>query len=515
MSYSGNLGSALTNTRLRAPHAITHTSGMCAVCTTDCPGTCEIGYSAVRGPEATYPFSTDIYQFASEKKYPIDFSHFNINGSVFGAIGIEANSDLASYPNANTDMAFGRHHKVPLKAPYILPAMAKLNWHDYFAGAAMYGVLAVIGEDVVAKDPELKLHEGKVISSPLVEKMVKAFRDHDRGFGDIILQANEDDERLGVLDYAIQTLGVKSVELKFGQAAKGIQGLGRITKLEEAQRIKRLGYLVFPDPTDEDVIKNYHLVQCETFEKVGRLPMWDEYTLEKRIKILRSIGAERICFKVGPYAPSDLLRIMKIACDNEIDLITFDGASGGTGNSPVKMMNEWGVPTVVLLSTVRKLAEILEQKGMQLPEIAITGGLSTEDHVYKALAMGAPYVRMVGLGRAAMAAANSGKWLGDAIERNEVPMMYSKYGDSVDTIFEQYPVIKRLYGERAAVISTGAIGVYSYLERLSTGLKQFMALNRKFTLKEIDREDLYALTDEAEEACGVHTYQTMMEIMSK
>jgi len=488
---------------------------MCAVCTTDCPGTCEIGYSAIRGPEATYPFSTDIYQFASEKKYPLDFSHFNINGSVFGAMGIEADSDLAAYPNASIEMTFGRRHKIPLKAPYILPAMAKLNWHDYFAGAAMYGVLAVIGEDVVAKDPDLILQDGKVVSAPLIGKMVNAFKSHDRGFGDIILQANEDDERFGVLDYAITKLGVKSVELKFGQAAKGIQGLGRIKKLDEAQRLKRLGYLVFPDPTDDGVTKDYHAGVCETFEKVGRLPMWDERTLEKRIAQLRSLGAERICFKVGPYTPGDLLRIMKIACANEIDLITFDGASGGTGNSPVKMMNEWGVPTVVLLSTIRTLSEVLERQGMQLPAMAITGGLATEDHVYKALAMGTPYVHMVGLGRAAMAAANSGKWLGEAISRNEVPAVYSRYGDSVETIFERYPVIKKLYGDRIASISTGAMGVYSYLERLSAGLKQFMALNRKFQLSEIGREDLYALSEDAEEATGIHTYQTMMEMVGK
>lgn len=55
-----------------------------------------------------------------------------------------------------------------MKAPFILPAMAKLNWRDYFAGAALAGVLVVIGEDVIAKDPGLELREGRVVKAPLI-----------------------------------------------------------------------------------------------------------------------------------------------------------------------------------------------------------------------------------------------------------------------------------------------------------------------------------------------------------
>jgi len=76
--------------------------------------------------------------------------------------------------------------------------------------------------------------------------MVSSFRAYDQGSGDIILQGNYDDENLRVLDYAIQELKIKSVELKFGQAAKGIQGIGRVKDIE----------------------------------KVGKLPMWDEEILK-------------------------------------------------------------------------------------------------------------------------------------------------------------------------------------------------------------------------------------------
>lgn len=51
-------------------------------------GPCEIGLSAILGSDAILPFSADKNQFASEKQYPLDFSHFNINGRVFGAFEV-------------------------------------------------------------------------------------------------------------------------------------------------------------------------------------------------------------------------------------------------------------------------------------------------------------------------------------------------------------------------------------------------------------------------------------------
>lgn len=150
MSYSPTLGSTISNTRMRTPENISKFSGMCAVCTANCIGFCEIGLSAVRGSEAIYPFKTDINQFASEKDYPLDFSHFNINGRVFGALGCAEDANEATFPKVNISTTFGINNKIKLKAPIILPAMAKLNWKDYYAGAALAGVLVVIGEEVVA-----------------------------------------------------------------------------------------------------------------------------------------------------------------------------------------------------------------------------------------------------------------------------------------------------------------------------------------------------------------------------
>ena len=146
MSYSPKLGSAFNRTRLRDAEHPTPCSGMCSVCG-DCPGLCEIGLAAVRGADTVYPTAGGNMQYASEKVYPVDLSHFNINGRVFGALGAPEESGEATVFHVKMETEIGRFHPIKLKLPVVLPAMAKLNWQDYFAGAAMAGVLAVIGEE--------------------------------------------------------------------------------------------------------------------------------------------------------------------------------------------------------------------------------------------------------------------------------------------------------------------------------------------------------------------------------
>lgn len=45
----------------------------------------------------------------------------------------------------------------------------------------------------------------------------------------------------------------------------------------------------------------------------------------------------------------------------------------------------------------------------------------------------------------------------------------------------------------------GAVGVYSYLNRIAYGLRHFAALNRKFDVKHIGRRDVFPLTRDAKE----------------
>ena len=52
-------------------------------------------------------------------------------------------------------------------------------------------------------------------------------------------------------------------------------------------------------------------------------------------------------------------------------------------------------------------------------------------------------------------------------------------------------------------VPTGALGVYTYAQRLSQGLKQLMCGSRKFKLEFMTRNDLTALTKEAAEISGI------------
>ena len=52
-------------------------------------------------------------------------------------------------------------------------------------------------------------------------------------------------------------------------------------------------------------------------------------------------------------------------------------------------------------------------------------------------------------------------------------------------------------------VPTGALGLYTYMERLDQGLKQIMAGCRKFALEYIDRNDIAALTHNASDISGI------------
>lgn len=488
MSHSPKLSSLFNNTKLRTPNDISDLSGMCSVCSDKCPGLCEIGLSAVRGIEAAYPFGTANNQFASEKVYPFDFSHFNINGRVFGAMGAAEDSETTNVHSVDISYEFGYERKIKLRAPVILPAMAKLNWQDYYSGAAMAGVMVVIGENAVKLDKDLQ-HDsnGKVSHAPFLGKMIEYFRRYDRGYGDIILQVNADDIVLGSAEYALKNFDLKTIEIKFGQAAKGIQHVAPVNSAEEAEFLKKNGYLVFENPNGSG------LIQC------GRLPMWNEASLGEIIARFRAYGAKNIFFKMAGFDVNDIRRVLQIASANNVDLITFDGAGGGSGNSPNKMMNEWSHPTIDLIKIVNRLVGEMREENLWIPEIAIAGGIAMEDTMFKALALGAPNIKLVGIGRAAMAAAVTGKNIGELIENDATPASYKAFGDTADTIFKDANYIKSIYKETGKPISYGAIGLYSYLSRLSFGLKLLMALNRKFSLKYIHQSDVIPLTKEARE----------------
>ena len=172
--------------------------------------------------------------------------------------------------------------------------------------------------------------------------------------------------------------------------------------------------------------------------------------------------------------------------------------------SPWRMMNEWGLPAVYLHSLLYQYSRCLADRGEYLPALAVAGGFAFEDQIYKGLALGAPFVKLVGMARAPMAAAMVGKTIGRTIQDNQIPVYIERFGSSKDEIFVTATSLRKELGDREfGKIPTGALGLYTYYERLAQGLRQLMAGSRKFALDYISRDDIAALTREAAEVSAI------------
>ncbi|MCG2728444.1 MAG: glutamate synthase-related protein [Candidatus Methanoperedenaceae archaeon] len=57
------------------------------------------------------------------------------------------------------------------------------------------------------------------------------------------------------------------------------------------------------------------------------------------------MGFKRVTLKTGAYSMVEAAMALKYCSEAKIDLLTIDGAPGGTGMSPWHMMEEWGIPT--------------------------------------------------------------------------------------------------------------------------------------------------------------------------
>jgi glutamate synthase domain-containing protein 2 len=470
---------------------------------------CEIGKSAYRGHEVLYPQPFGIITAASEKDYPVDLSDFTIMGTAVGAHGVAADSDKATFPKVTIETAIGHDKGIKLKVPYIISGMgstnvAKQNWEGLAKGAALSGSILTVGENVCGMDDESVIKNGKIVRSPDMESRVKFFKDfQEKGYGTVAVQANVEDTRLGVQEYVINKLGVETVELKWGQGAKDIGGEVKIKTLKKAQELKKKGYIVLPDPEDSAVIKAFEKGSFKEFERHSRLGMVEEESFMQRVEELRKAGAKYVFLKTGAYRPVDLARAVKYASKAKLDLLTVDGAGGGTGMSPWRMMNEWGIPSVEIWSLLYQYLRKLDEKGEYIPDVAAAGGITFEDQIYKALALGSPYFKVVGMARGPMAATMVGKTIGKRINEDQVPVYVERFGNTADEIFVTAPELKKKYKDRFKDIPTGAIGLYTYFHRLSQGLRQLMAGNRKFALKYITRDDIAALTQDAANISGI------------
>jgi glutamate synthase domain-containing protein 2 len=443
----------------------------------------------------------------------VDYSHLNIQGYAVGARGlpkgVEAGPDTALFPNVDTETKYGWDKKVKMRIPIFTGALgsteiARKNWEHFAIGAAISGITVVCGENVCGIDPGLELHRnGKIKKSPDMDRRIEVYKKYYEGYGEILVQMNVEDTRFGVAEYVLEKHNLDTIELKWGQGAKCIGGEIQVGSLERALELKKRGYIVTPDPTSSDIQAAYKAGAIKEFERHSRLGFVARESFLREVERLRKLGFKRITLKTGAYSAVELAMALRYGSEAKIDLLTIDGAPGGTGMSPWAMMNEWGIPTFYLEALAYQFAEKLASKRLRVPDLAMAGGFSEESGVFKAIAMGAPYVKAVCMGRALLIPGMVGKNIGQWIKDNDLPKTVSKYGNTPEEIFVTYDTLKAKYDKEIENIPLGAVGVYTFCQKIRTGLQQLMAGSRNFKLSTVSRKDLMALTEEAAKISGI------------
>jgi hypothetical protein len=508
-------------------------SGLCTLCDSACKGKCETWLSSLKGRKLIYPrlFGKSTSGAWHTTPMGIGYQSLRIQGYAYGAKGL--NSKLTNDPddclftNADIETSFGNDVITKCRTPIMTGALgstfiAAKYWESFAVGSALCGIPIVVGENVVGVDQKSVIEKGKIKKAPELDRRIETFFRYYDGYGAIIVQLNVEDTRNGVAEYIAEKYGDKVIiELKWGQGAKDIGGEIQVTSIDYAKFLKDRGYLVDPDPYSPTVQAAYEARAINAFARHSRLGATNLNSVDEvresfmnSVEYLRKLGFKRVTLKTGAYGMEALAMAIRFSADANLDLLTIDGAGGGTGMSPWNMMQHWGIPSLPLHAKAYDYCKILEDKGLNVPDISFAGGFAREDHLFKALSLGAPYSKLVCLGRAPMIAG----FLGSNIEGTfkpeqraelnghweSLPSSVTEYGKFPEEIFSSWETVQNKIGSNEMKnIPFGAIAMCGYADKLACGLQQFMAGARKFNINELTRDDLVSANRETEAETGI------------
>ncbi|MFA6108802.1 MAG: glutamate synthase-related protein [Candidatus Latescibacterota bacterium] len=508
-------------------------SGLCTLCRADCTGKCETWLASMVGRKMLYPrdFGDITTGSGNTTHLAVSYNALRIQGYNYGAHGLPpgltTGADDCMFPNVDLSAEFGAKEKVKSRLPLMTGALgstmiAAKYWPSFAAGAALVGLPIVVGENVVGIDREAVIENGRIRKAPELDRRIDTYLRYHDGHGAIIVQLNVEDTRNGVAEYVIEKYGNKAIiEMKWGQGAKDIGGEVQVNSLEYAIFLKERGYFVDPDPTDPDVQQAFRNRAITAFARHSRLGYTDLSSAAavhddfmKFVAYLRQLGYQRITLKTGSYGMEALAMAVKYASEAGLDLLTIDGSGGGTGMSPWNMMENWGVPSIFLHARAADYARYLAGRGQRVVDLAFAGGLAREDHVFKALALGAPFTKMVCMGRSLMIPGFVGCNIEGVFKPSQraelhshwekLPSNVTQVGTYPEEIFAGWHEVQAKVGkDEMAHVPFGAVALWTLVDKLAAGLQQFMAGARKFQLSEISRDDLFSANRETERETGI------------
>jgi hypothetical protein len=508
-------------------------SGLCSLCRADCQGKCETWLGSLRGRDLLYPRDFGAVTAGSDTGCPegVAYDSLRIRGGLYGAAGADGKKAGAGdilFTDVSLETSFGTEaRKFVCRYPFMTGALgstfiAARYWDSFAVGCALCGVPIVVGENVVGVDRKSVMKNGRITSAPELERRIDTYLRYHDGSGAIIVQMNVEDARNGVAEYLAEKYADRTIiELKWGQGAKSIGGEIQVRDIAYASFLKERGYLVDPDPSLPEVREAAGAGNVALFARHSRLGYTAleraeqvEEDFHAQVGRLRGLGFRSISLKTGAYGMEALALALKLAGDCDLALLTVDGAGGGTGMSPWDMMEHWGTPAILLHSKVHEYASLRAAHGRRVPPLALGGGLAKPSQIFKALALCAPYARLICMGRAMMIPGFLGANIEGALrpERREavcgnwdsLPRSVSEIGDSAETIFAGYhSLAARLGKEEMKNIPYGAIAIWTSLDRLGAGLQQLMAGARRFAVGSIARSDIASANRETERETGV------------
>ncbi|WP_243668552.1 hypothetical protein [Methanoculleus chikugoensis] len=188
--------------------------------------------------------------------------------------------------------------------------IARANWDHFAIGAAIAGITLVCGgENVCGVDPGLVLdHDGRVARSPEMDRRIESYRKFKDRYGELLVQLNVEDTRLGTAEYVSSKHNQEAIELKWGQGgAKCIGGEIKVGSLDQASQLKDRGYIVLPpDPGVHEVQAAFKDGALKEFERHSRLGFVTREEFLEEVDRLREIGFKRVTLKTGAYSAVEL-----------------------------------------------------------------------------------------------------------------------------------------------------------------------------------------------------------------